>query len=551
MTKPVETRSAPPRSYPDLHDQIAALDKAGLLIKIDIPINKDTEIHPLMRWQFRGGVDDADRKAMMFTNVIDSKGKKYDIPVVIGAMGGSRKIYEIGVGHSVTKIGAAWQHAMSNLVPPKIVDNAPCQEVVIEGAELDRPGAGLDGLPVPISTPGWDNGPYLTTSAFITKDPDTGVQNLGNYRAQVKSPRRLGMNPSVELKAGGHLHWLKYKALGKPMPAAVVVGLPPAVAYASVQKAPETMDEIWLAGGLVGAPINIVKARTVDLMVPAEAEFVIEGFIDTEYLEPEAPFGESHGHVNLAEYNGYMDVTCITRKRKPIFTSFLSQLAPSEATVMRQPGQEAIFLRHMRELGIKGIKHVHMHMPLIGGYRVLALQFERGAPQTEVWRALYASVTIQRPAGKFVIAIDEDIDPNNADAILWAMTFRSKPHLDMQILPHREEGHGPRDKVRGSEDSSLLVNATLRQDYPPVSLPKREYMERARVIWEDELKLPKLTPEAPWFGYPLGAWTDDLEHQAQLAVKGDYWETGRVIAQRRRRDVPMNMEVRDVVDEPE
>jgi 4-hydroxy-3-polyprenylbenzoate decarboxylase len=120
-------------------------------------------------------------------------------------------------------------------------------------------------------------------------------------------------------------------------------------------------------------------------MVPAEAEIVIEGFIDTEYLEPEAPFGESHGHVNLAEYNGFMDVTCITRKRDAIFTSFMSQIAPSEATVMRQPGQEAIFLRHLRDqIGIKGILHVHMHMPVIGGYRVLSLQFECAAQQTEV-----------------------------------------------------------------------------------------------------------------------------------------------------------------------
>lgn len=542
----------PARSYPDLHDQLDALDKVGLLLKIDIPINKDTEIHPLMRWQFRGGLDENDRKAMLFTNVVDAKGKKYDIPVVIGAMGGSRTIYQIGLGHPPDQVAAVWARAMTNLIPPRTVDNAPCQQVVIEGSALDRPGCALEALPVPISTPGWDNGPYLTTSAFITKDPDTGVQNLGNYRAQVKSPRRLGMNPSVELKAGGYQHWLKYKALGRPMPTAVVVGLPPAIAYASVQKAPETIDEISLAGGLVGSPINVVKARTVDLMVPAEAEIVIEGYIDTEYLEPEAPFGESHGHVNLAEYNGFMDVTCITRKRKAIFTSFLSQLAPSESTVMRQPGQEAIFLRHLRDhIGIKGILHVHMHMPLIGGYRVLVLQFERGTPQTEVWRGLYASVTVQRPSGKFVIATNDDIDPNNADAILWAMTFRAKPHLDMQILPYREEGHGPRDKVRGSEDSSLLVNATLRQDYPPLSLPKRAYMERARAIWEDELKLPKLKPEAPWFGYDLGAWTDDLEHQAQLAVRGDYWETGRVIAQRRRNDVKMNTEVRDVIDEPE
>jgi UbiD family decarboxylase len=540
----------PSRSYFDLHDQLDALRDAGLLLRVDIPINKDTELHPLMRWQFRGGLDEDERKAMLFTNVIDSKGKRYDIPVAVGAMGASRKIYQIGIGHPLDQLTAAWTRAMNNLVPPRIVDCAPCQEIVTEGSALDRGGCALDGLPVPISTPGWDNGPYLTTSAFVTKDPDTGVQNLGNYRAQVKAPRRLGMNPSVELKAGGYEHWLKYKAVGKPMPAAVVVGLPPALAYASVQKAPASIDEVFLAGGLVGSPINVVKARTVDLMVPAEAEIVIEGFIDTEYLEPEGPFGESHGHVNLAEYNGFMNVTCITRKRDAVFTSFISQLAPSETTVMRQPGQEAIFLRHLRDqIGIKGIRHVHMHMPLIGGYRVLALQFERGTPRAEVWRALYASTTVQRPAGKFVIAIDDDIDPNNADAILWAMTYRAKPHLDMQIVPHREEGHGPRDKVRGSEDSSLLVNATLTQDYPPISLPKREYMERARVIWEDELKLPKLKPQAPWYGYDLGAWTVELEQQAQRALRGDYWETGRVIAQRRRRDVAMNTELRDVKDE--
>jgi 4-hydroxy-3-polyprenylbenzoate decarboxylase len=176
----------------------------------------------------------------------------------------------------------------------------------------------------------------------------------------------------------------------------VVVGCPPVISYASVQKLPENLDELAVAGALAGGPINVVRAKTVDLLVPAEAEIVIEGWIDTEYLEPEAPFGESHGHVNLAEYNGFMDVTCITRKRKAIFTSFMSQLAPSEATVMRQPGQEAIFLRHLRDqIGIKGILHVHMHMPLIGGYRVLVLQFERGTPQTEVWRGLYAASMLQ------------------------------------------------------------------------------------------------------------------------------------------------------------
>ena len=116
---------------------------------------------------------------------------------------------------------------------------------------------------------------------------------MGNYRGQVKARRRLGMNPSLELRPGIYNHWEKLRARGfKKLPCAVVLGAPPCVTFASVQKLPETLDELHVAGALVGAPINVVKAKTVDLLVPAEAEIVIEGFIDTEYLEPEAPFGE-------------------------------------------------------------------------------------------------------------------------------------------------------------------------------------------------------------------------------------------------------------------
>lgn len=539
--------SSPERAYHDLHDHVRALEEAQLLLKVDVPVNKDTEMHPLMRWQFCGGMEENDRKAMLFTNVVDSKGKKYDMPVLIGAMAASPKIFEIGVGRPLDKIVSAWAEAMDNLTPPRLVENGPCQEVIIEGDDLNTPGRALDALPVPISTPGWDNGPYLTTSGYITKDPETGIQNLGNYRGQIKAPRRVGMNTSVELKAGGYLHWEKYKALGKPMPVAIVVGGPPVVSYAAVQKAPETVDELALAGGLVGSPINVVHARTVDLLVPAEAEIVIEGMVSTEYLEPEAPFGESHGHVNLQEFNAFVDVTCITHRRNAIFTSFVGQFAPSEATVMRKPGQEYNFFRHLRHnLGINGLTRVYMHMPLSGGYRIFVLQFERGVPNTEVWRALYGCATVQRPSGKIIIATNEDIDPNNADAILWAIALRSKPHLDMHILPHKDEGHGPRDKVRGSEDSALLINATLHQDYPPISLPTRPFMEHARDIWENTLHQQKLKPQAPWFGYSLGAWTEDLEREAQLAVAGDYWETGRLAMLRRRKDVKMNTEVRDV-----
>src|SRR6266478_6490365 len=537
----------PRRAYPDLHDHIAALEKAGQLIRVTRAINKDTEMHPLVRWQFRGGISETERKAFLFTNVVDSHGKRYDIPVIVGGVAANREIYRIGLGCELDKIDETWARATAAPIPARVVENAPCHEIVITGDELNKEGQGLDGIPVPISTPGWDNAPYTTLSQYITKDPDTGVQNMGNYRGQVKARRRLGMNPSLELRPGIYNHWEKLRSRGfKKLPCAVVLGAPPVVTFASVQKLPETLDELHVAGALVGAPINVVKAKTVDLLVPAEAEIVIEGFIDTEYLEPEAPFGESHGHVNLQEFNAYMDVTAITRRRDAILTSIISQVTPSESSLIKRFGMEPLFLNFLRNtLGIKGIKRVSMHEPLTNIRKVIALVVERDIAPTELWRALYGAAILHRAAGKYVIAVNDDIDPENADAILWAMSYRANPTLDMHVLPHRDQGHGPRSKRNNGEDASVLIDATLKEDFPPISLPKREYMENARKIWE-ELGLPKLKPEQPWFGYSLVEWPPDLDAAAERATRGDYFVTGKALAKRRRKDVRMNTEVRNV-----
>jgi UbiD family decarboxylase len=542
-----KSKAALARSYPDLHDHIRTLDAAGLLIKVDREINKDTEMHPLVRWQFRGGIEEKDRKAFLFTNVVDSKGRKYDIPVLVGGLASNREIYRIGLGCAFEEMDGRWLRAIQSPIAPRIVEDAPCHEIVIEGSALDQPGNGLDGIPLPISTPGWDAAPYATLSQYITRDPDTGIQNMGNYRGHVKAPRRLGMNPSLELRPGIYNHWEKLRARGfKKLPTAVVLGAPPCVTFASVQKIPERLDELHVAGALVGAPLNVVKAKTVDLLVPAEAEIVIEGFIDTEYLEPEAPFGESHGHVNLQEFNAYMDVTAITRRRDAVLTSIISQVTPSESSLIKRIGMEPLFLNFLQStLGIKGVKRVSMHEPLTNIRKVLVLIVERDMPTTEVWRALYGAAILHRAAGKYVIAVNDDIDPENADAIFWAMSYRANPSLDFHIMPHRDQGHGPRSQRNGGEDASVLIDATLKENFPPISLPKREYMERAKVIWE-ELGLPKLKPESPWFGYSLGEWSEEMEQAAQRATRGDYFETGMRLAQRRRKDVPMNTEVRKV-----
>jgi UbiD family decarboxylase len=533
----------PARCYADLHEHVLALARAGLLVVVDEPINKDTEMHPLVRWQYRGGIPESERKAFLFTQATDGKGARYDIAVLVAGLAANPEVYRIGFGRPLDDIGAAWVNALAAPLEPRIVDAAPCQEICITGAALDSAGDGLDGLPVPISTPGFDNAPYLSAGHYISRDPDTGRQNVGNYRGQIKAPRRLGMNPSVELRAGIYAHWLKYKARGEPMPCAVVVGCPPVVSYAAVQKMPENLDEIWVAGGLAGAPINVVRGKTVDLLVPAEAEIVIEGFIDTEFLEPEAPFGESHGYVNLQEYNAFMQVTAITRRRNAILTSFISQVTPSESSVIRRVAMEPVYRHHLRDvLGIKSVKSVAMHEPLTSLYAVIGIQFARGAPQTEIWRALEGASTLHRFAGKWIIAVDEDIDPHNADALFWAMSYRCQPQHDLQVVPHRHPGHGPRGPRDDGETASVLIDATLKGTYAPVALPAREFMERAKEIWQ-RLGLPPLKPENPWHGYALGHWPAELERQARMAAQSDYFALGREMGNQRRSDVAMNTPV--------
>ncbi len=526
-----------PRSYPDLRDHLKNLEDRGLLRRVDREMNKDTEIHPLVRWQYRGGIPPKDRKAWLFENPVDSRGRHYDIPVAIAALAANEDVYLTGLGvESAADLGAKWAHAMSHLKEAVVVDEGPCQEVVRIGDELDAEGMGVDEIPVPISTPGFDNAPYSTCTHWFTADPDTGIQNIGNYRGQMKQRRKVGVFPSG-LGQDIYVHWEKARARGERLPAALVLGGPPAVSYAAVQKVPYGIDELSVAGGLVGEPIRVVKCKTVPLVVPAEAEIVIEGFINTDYYEPEGPFGESHGYMHPRQLNPFMEVTAITRRKDAIFVGFISQVTPSESSMIKKLGYEPLFLNFLRNtLSIKSVTKVTMHEPLTNLRKLIVINFDKSRNESQVWRALHAASAFNQGVGKIIVAVDEDIDGNDAATVMWAMSYRMKPHKDVEIIGHREKGHAPpflgasdsQDVATHSDpadDSAMLIDATLKEPFPPISLPAREYMERAKEIWE-ELGLPELRPENPWFGYSLGQWDDELAKEAELAVQGRHFETG-------------------------
>jgi len=538
------------RAYPDLHEHIEALEKAGLLVTVDDPVDKDSEMHTLVRWQFVGGLKESERKAFLFRNIQNAKGRSYELPIVVGALAANQDIYSVGMGVPVEEIGRKWEQAIANPIPPSEVSEAPCHEVIIEGEDLIGEGNGLDSLPIPVSTPGFDNAPTLTSTNVVTKDPETGIQNMGTYRAGLKAADRLVVRMATRVGgAGGYQHYKKHRERGdKEMPVAIVLGCPPCVAFMGPQKLPLDMDEMAIAGGLAGASINIVKARTVDLMVPAEAELVIEGLVDTEMVEPEGPFGESHGHVALEEFNMPMRITAITRRKNAILTSYISQAAPSESSVIKRVAYEPLFLTHLRDaLGVKGVKKVSLHEPLTGLLRVTIITVERDTPKTEIWRALYGAAFFKGDCSKICIAVNEDIDPDNADAMLWAMAYRMNPTEDVQTLAHRGQGHGPKREHAGEEDSTLLMDATMKSPMPPVALPTQEYMEKGLALW-NKLGLPTVKPMPPWFGYSLGDWNDVWHQGAKRAAEGDYLENGQRTLQRQQKGLVPETSVRDTED---
>jgi 4-hydroxy-3-polyprenylbenzoate decarboxylase len=193
------------------------------------------------------------------------------MPVVVGAIAANRAIYSTGMGCRVEEIQARWDKAIADPIPPRLVEAAPCHEVILEGRDLLGEGGGLDRLPIPISTHGFDSVPTLSATNVITKDPETGVQNMGTYRAALKATDRLVVRMATRVGgAGGYQHYLAHQQRGdKRMPCAIVLGCPPCVAFVGPQKLPIGVDEFTVAGGLAGGPVNVVRARTVDLLVRA------------------------------------------------------------------------------------------------------------------------------------------------------------------------------------------------------------------------------------------------------------------------------------------
>jgi UbiD family decarboxylase len=344
--------------YKDLREYIKVLEENDLLWRIKSPVKKETELAPLVRWQFRGLTEDK-RKAFLFENVTDRTGRKSDIPVLVGALAGSINIYAKGLCCQPKEIAQKWTQALLNPIQPRLVTGGAAQEVILKGKELSD--LGLEKFPFPIDTPGFDGMIRTTASCFFSKDPENGTVNIGCYSGYIHSRDRI----VIGLGRGQHMvtHLQKAKEMGCSLPAALVVGTLPAVCYVSTAKVPYGKDELAIACGLAGEPMDVVKCQTVDIEVPAMSEIVIEGEISTKVVEAiTGPFGEYCGHMADVEWGPVFNVTCITHRKDPILMTILSEMPPSESSKLRQTAYENNlykFLKH--DCGIPGILSVAFH----------------------------------------------------------------------------------------------------------------------------------------------------------------------------------------------
>ena len=298
------------REYPytDLRDYLAELDRRELLTRVPTAVDKDSQLVPLVRLQFRG-LPEAHRRAFFFEEVTDGRGRSFDATVAIATFAANRAVYAAALGvDALDEVGAVWQQALSTPIEPVEVDSGPCKEVVItDPAEIDALG-GVDAFPHPVSTPGFDPAPFLTAGCWISKDPEDGTYNSGVYRGMIKGPRRVGLQmdtPSQHIA----IQLRTAKTLGVKLEAAIVVGAAPVSRSRACRRSRTASTSSGSPADLMGRPLEVVRCETVDLEVPATAELVIEGVIDPNALEQEGPFGEASGFMGPRTISPWLEVT--------------------------------------------------------------------------------------------------------------------------------------------------------------------------------------------------------------------------------------------------
>jgi 2,5-furandicarboxylate decarboxylase 1 len=392
---------------------------------------------------------------------------------VAGALVSTRKRLALAMGCSEADIARRFEDGIRRPVDAKLVSEGACQEVVRQGDEVD-----LTAIPIPLMHVK-DGGPYISATMVVSKDPEYG-RNVGSYRLMYRTPRETG----IDLVSSSDMRRYYQRALdaGRPLEIAVAVGVHPYEMLAASYKAPIDVDEYAIAGGLHGAPVELVRCKTVDLEVPADAELVLEGeLLPIGWTADEGPFGEFSHITGDVKWNPIFRVKCITHRRDPIF--YMLQM-PWENDWLAAPVIEAAGLQALR---IASVEPVAIRAP-VGGccYWTLVASIKKRPGEGK--NALLALLSVAEV--KLAIVTDDDIDIYNPDDLDWAITFRVQADHDVLIVPGARGKHiDPSVRAWSLGKGGLPTTAKLGIDATiPEGVPKEQY-ERLRYFARDAVRL--------------------------------------------------------------
>jgi 4-hydroxy-3-polyprenylbenzoate decarboxylase len=469
---------------------LEALESRRDLVRVQFPVDPYLEITEIAdRVMKRGG------PALLFEKV---KGSSF--PLAINCFGSQERIKLAlginrleGIGEDLFTLVKSIPTASSlgekvklllkfshirNVFPKIISGKAPCQEVI-----MDKPT--LDHLPILTCWP-QDGGPFITLPIVITKDPETGLRNCGMYRLQKFSSTTTGMH--WQLHKDGRRIFNKYQTMGKKIEVAVALGGDPVLTYAATAPLPPEVDEMLFAGYIKQKPVELVKGITIDLEVPAEADFIIEGYVDpTEKFKPEGPFGDHTGFYTPAEDFPVFHVTCITHRKNPVYPTTIVGIPPMEDAYLGW-ATERIFVPFLKMMYPE---IVDLHLPVEGGFHNLAVvSIKKTYPGqgTKVMQSLWG--VGQMMLTKCLIVVEDDIDIHDLKQLTWYVLSNIDPKRDLVFW------QGPLDQLDHASNfpaygGKIGIDATKKwkeegyaRQWPEMITMTPEVKKRINEIWD-------------------------------------------------------------------
>src|SRR6201995_4581353 len=499
--------------YKSLRDFIARLEQAGELVRVKEPVSTVLEITEIQtRLIAEGG------PAVIFEKPIKADGTPSNIPVLVNLFGTVKR-----VAMGVTMGGKERSNALdlrevgellaqlrqpqpprsfgeaAELLPlvktilamkPKTVGKPACQEIVLTGDQID-----LNALPIQTCWPG-EPAPLITWGLVVTKGPSNDREddyNLGIYRMQVTGKDRAIMRWLAH--RGGAQHHRRWKAAGKPdaLPACVVIGADPGTILAAVTPVPDTLSEYQFAGLMRGAKLDLVPAKTVPLMVPAQAEIVLEGHVLLDEYADEGPYGDHTGYYNSVERFPIFQISAITMRRDPIYLTTFTGRPPDEPSVLGEALNE-VFIPLLQQ---QFPEITDFWLPPEGcSYRIAVVSMKKAYPghakrvMLGVWSYLR-----QFMYTKWVIVVDDDINARDWKDVMWALSTRMDPARDITVIEQTPIDYLDFASPVSGLGSKIGLDATNK-------LPPETHREWGRKIEMDEAVVRTVTEKWPRLGLP-------------------------------------------------